>query len=100
MSRAVTEEDVIRHAQHLDLIYSKSDTLYDIIPQAPRPSNETPRPAAGPHDDGVIGFVSSSVVNQIVKQLVQLAIAYNPASLASAMTSTTSSAQSTDVNSI
>ena len=100
MSRAVTEEDVITHAQHLDLIYSKSDTLYDIIPQAPHPSNETPWPTPGPHDDGVIGFVSSSIVNQIVKQLVQLAIAYNPASLASTMTSTTSSTQSTDVNSI
>ena len=35
MSGAVTEEDVIRHAQHLDLIYSQSDTLYDIIPNAP-----------------------------------------------------------------
>ena len=90
MSRAVTEEDVITHAQHLDLIYSKSDTLYDIIPQAPHPSKETSWRTLGPHDDGVIGFVSSSIVNQIVKQLVQLAIAYNPASLASTMTSTTS----------
>jgi len=35
MSGAVTEEDVIRRAQHLDLIYSQSGTLYDIIPNAP-----------------------------------------------------------------
>jgi hypothetical protein len=35
MSGAVTEEDVIRRAQHLDFIYSQSGTLYDIIPQAP-----------------------------------------------------------------
>ena len=35
ISGVVTEEDVIRCAQHLDLIYSQSDTLYDIIPQAP-----------------------------------------------------------------
>ena len=35
MSRAVTEEDVMRHAQHLDFIYSQSGTLYDIILQAP-----------------------------------------------------------------
>jgi hypothetical protein len=42
MSGAVTEEDVIRHAQHLDLIYSQSSTLYNIIPQAPRPSNDKP----------------------------------------------------------
>ena len=34
----ITEEDVIRRAQHLDLIYSQSDTLYDIIPQDPQHS--------------------------------------------------------------
>jgi hypothetical protein len=32
MLGAVTKEDVIRLAQHLDLIYSQSGTLYDIIP--------------------------------------------------------------------
>ena len=35
MPGMVTEEDVIRRAQHLDLIYSQSGTLYDIILQAP-----------------------------------------------------------------
>ena len=35
MSGAVTEEDVIRRAQHLDLIYSQLGTLYNIIPNAP-----------------------------------------------------------------
>jgi hypothetical protein len=34
MSKAVTEDDVIRCAQHLDLIYSQPGTLYDIIPEA------------------------------------------------------------------
>ena len=63
MSGVVTEEDVVRCAQHLDLIYSQSGTLYDIIPQPPHPSNETPRPAPTPHTDGVIGSISSSVVN-------------------------------------
>ena len=37
MSGVVTKEDVIRRAQHLDLIYSQSGTLYDIIPQDPQP---------------------------------------------------------------
>ena len=40
MFEAVTKEDVIRRAQHIDLIYSQSGTLYDIIPQAPRPLND------------------------------------------------------------
>ena len=69
MSRAVTEEDVIRRAQHLDLIYSQSDTLYDIIPNAPRPSNDLPQTALGPHADGVIGYVSATSVTQVAGQL-------------------------------
>ena len=35
MSGAVTEEDVLRCAQHLNLIYSQLGTLYDIISQDP-----------------------------------------------------------------
>jgi hypothetical protein len=97
MSRAVIEEDVIRRAQHLDLIYSQYGTLYDIIPQASFPSNDKSQPAPGPHANGVIGSVSSSIVNQVVRKLGQLTITDNPTPTASAMTSTTS-AQSTDVN--
>jgi hypothetical protein len=35
MSGAITKEQEIHHAQHLDLIYSQSGTLYDLIPHAP-----------------------------------------------------------------
>ena len=97
MSRAITEEDIIRHAQHLDLIYSQSDTLYDIIPQAPRPLNDKPWTALGPHADGVIGSFSTTSVSQATRQLGQLAITDKPAST----TSTTNSndpTQSTNVN--
>ena len=78
MSRAVTEEDVIRRAQHLDLIYSQSDTLYDIIPNAPRPSNDIPQTTPGPHADGVIGSVSTTSVSQVAGQLDQLALTDKP----------------------
>ena len=97
MSGAITKEDVIRCAQHLDLIYSQSSTLYGIIPQASCPSNDKSRSTPGPHADGIIGFVSTSNVNQVVGQLGQLDIIDNPASTASTTTSTTY-AQSTDVN--
>ena len=60
MSAVVTEEQAIRHAQHLDLIYSQAGTLYTIIPHAPRSSNENNRLALGPYADGVVGFVSST----------------------------------------
>ena len=69
MSGAVTEEDVIKHAQHLDLIYSQSGTLYDIIPNAPRPSNDIPRTTLEPHADDMIGSVSTTSVSQVAGQL-------------------------------
>ena len=63
MFGAVIEEDVIRRAQHLDLIYSQSGTLYDIIPNAPQPSNDQPRTAPTPHADGMIGSVSATSIS-------------------------------------
>ena len=97
MSGAITEEDVIRRAQHLDLIYSQSGTLYDIILQAPRLLNDKPRTAPGPHVDGMIGFVSTTFVSEVVGQLGQLAITDKPTSMTSA-TNANDPAQSTDVN--
>ena len=35
MGGAVTEEKAISCMQYLDLVYSQSGTLYDLIPQAP-----------------------------------------------------------------
>ena len=71
--------------------------MYDIIPQTLHPSNDQSRSEPVPHDNGVIGYLSSFDVNQVVRQLGQLAITNNPASTALATTSTTS-AQSTHVN--
>jgi hypothetical protein len=57
MGGVVTEEQEISHAQYLDLVYSQTGTLYDLIPDAPRPStNPTPKPPVASHVvDGVIG---------------------------------------------
>ena len=97
MSGVVTKEDIIRRAQHLDLIYSQSGTLYDIIPQAPWPSNDKPRTTPGQHVDGVIGYVSTTSVSQVVGQLGQLAITDKPAS-ATLETNSNDPTQCTDVN--
>lgn len=97
MSGVVTKEDVTRCAQHLHLIYSQSSSLYDIIPQAPCPSNDKPQSAPGPHVDDMISFVFALTVSQVVIQLIQLAIIDNPASTTSKTTLNTS-AQSTNVN--
>lgn len=97
MSGAVKEEDVIRCAQHLDLIYSQSNTLYDIIPQAPRPSNDKPWTALGPHADVMIGFVSTTSVSQVSGQLGQLAIT-DKFALTTLATNSNDPTQSTNVD--
>jgi hypothetical protein len=69
MGGVVTEEQAISHAQYLDLVYSQMGTLYDFLPELPRPnaSNTSTTPAALHAADGVIGtaqaqshFVSST----------------------------------------
>jgi hypothetical protein len=57
MGGVVTEEQAISCAQYLDLVYSQTGTLYDLLPDAPRPSTMTTSttPAASHAVDGVIG---------------------------------------------
>jgi len=55
----VTEEQVIARAQYLDLIYTQSGTLYNKIPDAPKPEFSVPPPPKSNNDshagDGMIG---------------------------------------------
>jgi hypothetical protein len=57
MGGVVTEEQAISHAQYLDLVYSQTGTLYDLLPDLPRPSTSatSTTPAASHAADGVIG---------------------------------------------
>jgi len=48
MGNVVTEEQAINRVHYLDLVYLQSDTLYDLIPNAPHSSNDPSRPATGP----------------------------------------------------
>ena len=59
LSGAVTEEQVILRAQHLDLVYSQSGVLYDILLNALRSWQELPRSSPGPHADGIVGSVAN-----------------------------------------
>ena len=68
MGGAVTEEQAISRAQYLDLVYSQSVTLYDLIPQAPRPSTDPAKPPAETPVDGVIGSIQPPSVVKVVKQ--------------------------------
>ena len=43
----------------MDLVYSQYDTLYDLIPNSLRPTNDPSILALEPHADGTIGLVST-----------------------------------------
>ena len=59
MGGAMTEYQAISRAQYIDLVYSQSDTLYDLIPHAPRPTYDPSKPPQD-HSDGIIGSVKST----------------------------------------
>lgn len=96
----VTNEKTSHRDQHLDLIYSQENVLNNIIPHALWSSNENLRLALGPHADGVEGFASSIVATQLVGNLSQMSLLDNPTRTGPVTTTTTSSAQSSEVNSL
>lgn len=54
----VTEDQVITRSQYLDLVYSQSGMLYDVLPDSPQPG--TSKAPSTPSVDGVIGSVAQS----------------------------------------
>ena len=59
MGSAVTEEKAISWAQYIDLVYFHSENLYELIPQAPRPSTDPAKPPAEVPIDGIVGSIQS-----------------------------------------
>ena len=57
MGSAMTKEQAISRAQYLDLVYFESGTLYDLIPQAPRPSTDPTKPPTQVPIDGIVGSI-------------------------------------------
>jgi hypothetical protein len=57
MGGVVREEKAISRAQYLDLVFSQTGTLYDLLPNLPHPStsNTSTTPASSHAVDGVIG---------------------------------------------
>jgi hypothetical protein len=64
MGGVVTEEEAIARAQYLDLVYSQSGTLYELIPNATRANTDPSKPSSTSHADGVIGSVKTQSVSQ------------------------------------
>lgn len=59
MGGTITKEQATSHTQYLDLVHSQFGTLYDLILNAPMPTNNPSRPAPEPHVNGTIGLVST-----------------------------------------
>jgi hypothetical protein len=64
-----SEEYAIMRAQQLELIYSQSDLLYEIFPDAPRSILDNTRKTVGPHVNGIVGSSQTKPVDQLTKQL-------------------------------
>jgi hypothetical protein len=59
MGGVVTEEETIARAQYLDLVYSQSGTLYDLLPNVAQANTDPSKPSSSSHADSVIGFIKT-----------------------------------------
>jgi hypothetical protein len=64
MGGAVTEEETIDRAVYLDLVYSQSGTLYDLLPNDARANTDPSKSSSSSHADGVIGSVKTQSTSQ------------------------------------
>ena len=68
MGGVVTKEKAIIQSQYLDLVYSQSKTLYDLIHQAPRPSTDPAKTLVEVPVDGIVGSIQSPSGVKLAKQ--------------------------------
>jgi hypothetical protein len=64
MGGTVTEEQAITRAQYLDLVYSQSGTLYDLLLNVARANTDPSTLSSSSHADGVIGSVKTQYFSQ------------------------------------
>ena len=76
-SGVTNEEEAILSAQQLELIYSQSRILYELIAKALRPTHDVEKPNPGPHANGVVGSVNSPTIEYLAKQLHQLSVKHS-----------------------
>jgi hypothetical protein len=98
MGGVVTEEEAIARAQYLDLVYSQSGTLYELIPNATRATNNPSKPSSASHTDGVIGSVKTQSATQSAGTIQRPALMDDPSS--TTPSSTPPPTQVSDVNAV
>jgi hypothetical protein len=98
MGGVVTEEEAIARAQYLDLVYSQSGTLYELIPNATRATTDPSKPSSSSHADGVIGTVKTQSTSQSTGTVNRSASAPTPSS--TSLSSTSLPTQVSEVNAV
>ena len=73
--------------QHLDLIYSQSGNLYNVIPNAPHNSNASATQHPGEHADGIFGATFGAVVKQLSDHIVEMSV--DPSTKSTSLPTTT-----------
>lgn len=68
MSGVVTKDQVIYHAQHLDLIFSQSGMLYNLIRYGPLTSDTLIAQQSGPFIDSLISAAFGTIVTQLSRK--------------------------------
>jgi hypothetical protein len=86
MGGVVTEEEAIARARYLDLVYSQSGTLYELIPNATHATNDPSKPSTASHTNGVIGSVKTQSTTQSTGTTQHPASTVTPSSTAPSST--------------
>jgi hypothetical protein len=88
-SGVFSKEEEIMRAQQLELIYSQSNMLYEILPDAPWSTFDLAKPKSGPHADGIVGSTQNKPTDLLSNQMQQLSLQQTMASQTSSMAAPT-----------
>jgi hypothetical protein len=67
--RVFSEEEAIMRAQQLEMIYSQSGFLYEVLRDAPRSILDKTRNNFGPYADGIVGLAQAKPTDLLSNQL-------------------------------
>jgi hypothetical protein len=73
------EEEAIMRDQQLELIYSLSDMIYDILHDASWSTIDLTKLKARPHADGIMGSAKNNPIDKLSNQMQQLSLQHTMA---------------------
>jgi hypothetical protein len=98
MGGVVTEEEAIARVQYLDLVYSQSGTLYELIPNVKCTNTNPYKLSSTSHADGVIGSIKTQYVSQSIGMANRSDLTSTPSS--TTPSSTSPQTQISEVNAV